>query len=81
MAKLKRKKHSPAGQKHIKSMVAAGKKWKGGKWVDTMATKGLNKRLRRVSPELVEKKAIPYYGGSKYKRETADAILRRLKGK
>lgn len=77
MPRLKRKKHSPAGQRYIKSMVAQGKKWTGTKWVDTMATRGVESRLKRS----IGKKPIAYYGGAKNKRETADEILRRLKGK
>ena len=80
MARLKRKiRHSPAGQKYIKSMIAQGKKWTGTKWVDTMAERGLKRRLKRSIEG--EKKPISYYGGAKHKRKTADEILRELKGK
>ena len=97
MAKLKRSRkaekereilygrHSPAGHEYIKSKVAQGKKWKGGKWVDTMAEAGFKKRLKRsVEGEKKpkdKKKPSAYYGGAKQKRKTADEILRRLKGK
>lgn len=60
MAILRRKKksrHSPAGQRHIKAMEARGYRLtRKGTFVKTMATKGLDWRLRRVSPELVGEK-------------------------
>jgi len=38
--------HSPAGKKYVKSQVAKGMKIKKGKVVKTLATQGVEKRLR-----------------------------------
>lgn len=48
MAKLRRKgRHSPAGQKHIEAMRAKGYVFKKGKFTRTLASQGVEKRLRR----------------------------------
>jgi len=47
MAKLRRKsRHSPAGLKYLKSLKAKGMKLKRGKPTKTLATKGIERRLR-----------------------------------
>ena len=46
IAALKGPGHSPAGKRYIKSQKAKGMKFKKGKVVKTMATKGIEARLR-----------------------------------
>lgn len=52
--------HSPAGKKYIKSQEAKGMKFKKGKVVKTMATKGIEKRLRAAG--LTEKEIAKLQG-------------------
>jgi len=48
IASLKGPGHSPAGEKYIKKQVGQGMKMKKGKVVTTMATEGVEKRLRKA---------------------------------
>ena len=49
MAKLKRKgRHSPAGLRHIKAMRAKGYVFKKGNFTRTLASQGVERRLRRA---------------------------------
>lgn len=50
---LKEKYHSKAGREHIAAMKAKGKKWKGGKWVDTSAYYGGAKQGRKTADEIL----------------------------
>lgn len=52
--------HSPAGKKYTKAQAAKGKVMKKGKFVKTMATKGVEKRLRYAG---LTQKEIDRLGG------------------
>lgn len=52
--------HSPAGKRYIKSQKAKGMKLKKGKVVKTIATKGIEARLRKAG--LTEKEIAKLQG-------------------
>ena len=81
MAILRRKKksrHSPAGQRHIKSMALKGYRFtRTGQFVKTMAAKGVEARLRRASPELVRDKEIKKTGLSRQTKKQLQGLSKR----
>lgn len=72
-----KKKHSKAGREYIKSMIAQGKKWTGTKWVDTMATKGVENRLHRsVTGKPISKKKVKEIEGTHLSKQSKRQLSR-----